>query len=84
MEKRKYAERLKQEVEKIISNRKHNIWVRHIKDTYKECDKSVGFKQKDGYIEDRIELTQKYFAYLNDFANGNQEINKIKKDLFKF
>lgn len=86
VEKRKYAEYLKQEAEQAIKDRRHKIWIKHIGDTYKECDKSVGFAQKNTFIEDRIEMTQKYFGYLNDFDNNNAgvSINKIKKELFKF
>lgn len=84
IEKQRYADQLKQEIEKSISTRKHNIWVRHIKDTYKECDKNVDFNQKNGFIEERIELTHKYFTHLNDFNNKDKELNKIKKDLFRF
>lgn len=84
MEKKKYADHLKKQVEANLKSKKHKTWVRHIEDTYKECDKSVGFAQKNMYIEDRIEMTEKYFVQLNDINGKNKDINKIKKDLFKF
>lgn len=74
------------EQERALKERRHNVRLRHIRDTYKECGQSVGFAHKNHYIEDRIELTQKYFGYLNDFDHSNTgvNINKIRKELFRF
>lgn len=84
VEKRKYADYLKNRMEQEIKLRRHNIWLRHIELTYNECKESIGFAQKNRYIEDQIEFCQKYFSNINDLDSSQQDMNKIRRELIKF
>lgn len=60
----------------------------HIRDKcvstiYQECAPSIGYHQKNSYLEDRIETTMKYFIVLDDLNNKGAQIEKVKKEMFK-
>ena len=79
---------MKNDIEKKLKLRRHKIWLNHIAYTKQECDPKIDFAHKNIFIEDRIEFTQKYFGMANDLHMLNNEeqkdINKIKRELFKF
>lgn len=54
-----------------------------IKVVYNRCDQKVDFAVKNAYLEEKIEATQKYFNYMNDFHHPGQDLQKIRKQLYK-
>ena len=52
---------------------------------YEECSGNVGYNQKNQFLEDRIEVTHKYFDVPDDLNKGEgaAAMDKVKKDLFK-
>lgn len=50
---------------------------------YAKCDKNIDFAQKNAFLEEKIEATQKYFNYMNDFHHPGQDLQKIRKQLYK-
>lgn len=50
---------------------------------YEECKPSIGYNQKNSYLEDRIEATNTYYNHLDDLNNKGAAMETVKKDLFK-
>ena len=82
-EKRKYADFLLAEAEKAIDTRRLKMRVNLVEEIYQESGLKIGFTQKNTYLENRIESTQKYFDFMNDLNNKGAEMMQIRKDLFK-
>lgn len=50
---------------------------------YEECAPTIGYNQKNSYLEDRIEATNSYFCHMDDLNNKGAQMEKWKKQLFK-
>lgn len=82
-EKRHYAEYLLGMSEEMVKQRRLGMRRKSIKMCYTRCDKTVDFAIKNAYLEEKIEATQKYFNYMNDFHHPGQDLQKIRKQLYK-
>ena len=71
------------EAEKAIDARRLNMRVKLVEEIYQESGLKVGFTQKNTYLENRIESTQKYFDFMNDLNNKGAEMMYLRKELFK-
>lgn len=63
--------------------RRAHIRIATIATIYEECAPSIGYNQKNSYLEDRIEATNSYFNHLDDLNNKGADMEKVKKQLFK-
>lgn len=70
-EKRIYGRKLLNEYEKQIKNRRIERRINLLNETNVACDKKVDYATKNDYLEERIEFTQKYFTYINDYSHKN-------------
>ena len=63
---------------KVMARRSHirNILVDTI---YEESAPSIGYNQKNSYLEDRIEATNTYFNHLDDLNNKGAALEALKK-----
>lgn len=71
------------ETEKKIMARRAHIRNTLVDTIYEECAPSIGYNQKNSYLEDRIEATNTYFNHLDDLNNKGAALEKVKKELFK-
>lgn len=78
-EKVKYGEYLLAMSEEMVKQRRLGMRRKGIKSVYTRCDKNVDFAVKNAYLEEKIEATQKYFNYMNDFHHPGQDLQKIRK-----
>lgn len=43
-------------------------------ETARDCDRRVDYNTKNDFLEERIEFTQRYFTYINDFNHKNAQM----------
>ena len=43
-------------------------------ETARDCDKHTDYNTKNAFLEERIEFTNKYFTYMNDFNHNNAQL----------
>jgi len=65
----------------MLRDRRNPMWINHISETYKNCDKNIKYNQKNAYIEDKIEYVQTYFSYINDLNHKGKKALEIKKKI---
>lgn len=78
-----YHDWLLSQGEKIVMDRRTRIRVKTVEQTYKECDKSIPYEDRNNWIEQRVELRFKYFDQPNDLqvskADG-MDFETIRRD----
>lgn len=78
-----YAEYLLTVTEQKVMARRSHVRNSLVDTIYEECAPSIGYNQKNSYLEDRIEATNTYFNHLDDLNNKGAHMEKVKKELFK-
>ena len=69
-----YYEWLLEYGERAVIDRRARIRAKCVETTYKECDKSIPYEVRNGWIEARIEMRFKYFDRLNDMGSKGSDI----------
>ena len=81
--KRKFAEQLLADFETALRQKKVYKREKFLTEVFRECKPGTSYAKKNTYLEERIELTSKYFGYMHDLKHKNKDMQKLRKDLFK-
>ena len=77
-----FADFLLSECEQLVHDRRKNLRMKTFQQSLFMCRPTVGFNEKNNFLEERIETTQQYYDFMSDLNNKGSDINRIRKDLY--